>query len=171
MSQEHTNFMTELFNSKNAAEKAYQQALDKGYQAEEIHVMMSDESRQKYYNSELVQIETQSKAMEGMAIGSATGGAIGATIGAVAAIGTSLVFPGLGLIVAGPLAAGLAGAGAGSISGGALGALIGWGIPEEKAKMYEKGLQEGGIVLGVKEHPERDIRSTRQQTRDTNAPQ
>ena len=37
--------------------------------------------------------------------------------GIIAAIGTTLVIPGLGLVIAGPIAAGLAGAGAGSITG------------------------------------------------------
>lgn len=50
-----------------------------------------------------------------MGIGSAIGGTIGAVAAAVAAAGTSLVFPGLGIVVAGPLAASLAGGGAGGV--------------------------------------------------------
>ncbi|MBA2709193.1 MAG: hypothetical protein H0U57_01170 [Tatlockia sp.] len=147
---------TELFADRESAERAYDEAIAEGYKPEEINVMMSDESRQKYYDSDLVnKEETGNKSMEGLGVGSAVGGVIGGTLGAIAAIGTSILFPGLGLIIAGPLAAGLAGAGAGSISGGLVGALIGWGIPEEKAKSYEKGIKSGGIVLGVDERPER----------------
>ena len=58
-------------------------------------------------------------------------------------LGTSLVIPGLGLIIAGPLAAGLAGAGAGGITGGLIGALVGSGIPEDRAKIYEDGKLNG----------------------------
>ena len=58
--------------------------------------------------------------------------------------------PGLGLLVAGPIAAALAGAGAGAVAGGAIGALVGAGIPEERVKEYESGLKKGGIVMGVK---------------------
>jgi hypothetical protein len=43
----------------------------------------------------------------------------------------------------------LAGAGAGGLTGVIIGALIGWGIPEERAKLYESDLKDGGIVLGV----------------------
>ena len=38
-------------------------------------------------------------------------------------------------------------------AGGAIGALIGglidYGIPEERARMYDRGVREGGIVMGV----------------------
>jgi hypothetical protein len=53
------------------------------------------------------------------------------------------------LIVAGPLAAALAGAGAGGLTGGLVGALIGSGIPEERAKVYEEGVKNGGAVMGL----------------------
>lgn len=140
---------TELFNDKDSAEKAYADALKSGYTPQEINVIMSEESRVKYYDSVLVKEE--SKAPQGLGVGGATGAVIGGTIAAIAAIGTSLLIPGLGLVIAGPLAAGLAGAGAGGITGGLIGALIGWGIPEDKAKVYESGIKSGGIVLGVNE--------------------
>ncbi len=94
------------------------------------------------------------KAAAGAGSGSAIGGGIGAVVGIIAAIGTSVVIPGLGLVVAGPIAAGLAGAGAGGIAGGIIGALVGWGIPKERAKIYESGIKDGHIILGV--HPKND---------------
>ena len=72
----------------------------------------------------------------------------------IAALGTGLVIPGLGLLVAGPLAAGLVGAVAGGIAGGVIGVLVGSGISEERAKVYESGAKEGRIVMGV--HPRND---------------
>ena len=144
-------FTTELFNDRTSAEKAYQHALQNGYTDKDINVMMSEDSRKKYYDSPLV-TEVGNKSTEGLAVGGATGAVVGGIVAAIAAIGTSLVIPGLGLVVAGPLAAGLAGAGAGSITGGLVGALVGWGIPEEKAKIYESGIKSGGIVLGVNEN-------------------
>ena len=151
-------FTTELFKDKESAEKAYNEAIKHGYTPKDINVVMSEDSRKKYYNSVLVKEE--SKAGEGLGVGSATGAAVGGIVAAIAAIGTSLVIPGLGLVIAGPLAAGLAGAGAGAISGGLVGALIGWGIPEDKAKVYESGIKSGGIVLGVNENrPNSDLES------------
>ena len=37
-----------------------------------------------------------------------------------------------------------------------VGALVGAGIPEERAKLYEKGIDEGGIVLGVTPRTDED---------------
>ncbi len=151
------HFTTEIFTTQEAAEKAYQDALDAGYLPEDINVIMSEDSREKYYDSVLV--KEGSKASEGLGIGSATGATLGGIVAAIAAIGTSLVIPGLGLVIAGPLAAGLAGAGAGSIAGGLIGSLIGWGIPEDKAKIFESGIKSGGIVLGVESRPGSNLSS------------
>jgi hypothetical protein len=54
-----------------------------------------------------------------------------------------------GVIVAGPIAAELAGAPAGDTTGGLLGALIDTGVPPPRAELYETGLQKGGILVGV----------------------
>jgi uncharacterized membrane protein len=45
--------------------------------------------------------------------------------------------------------AALAGMGVGGTVGGITGALIGWGIPEHKAKHYEVRVKQGGILLSV----------------------
>lgn len=89
-------------------------------------------------------------------MGGAIGGTVGAIAAAIAAVGTSLAIPGLGLVVAGPLAAALAGAGAGGATGGLVGALIGAGIPEERVKHYEKGIKSGGILMGVRPRSDDD---------------
>jgi hypothetical protein len=86
----------------------------------------------------------------------------------VAAIGTSLVLPGLGLVVAGPIAAALAGAGAGGAAGGLVGALIGWGIPEERIAEYESGIREGGILMGVRPRSDEDALAFQNSWRDAN---
>ena len=73
-------------------------------------------------------------------------------------MGTTIAIPGLGLVIAGPLAAAMAGAGAGAATGGIVGALIGWGIPEERVKEYDEGIREGGILMAV--HPRNDEDAT-----------
>jgi hypothetical protein len=157
---------TEVFATPEAAEKAYQDAIDAGYSPQDINVMMSEDSRKKYYNSILV--KEGSKASEGLAVGGATGAALGGIVGALAALGTSLFIPGLGLVVAGPIAAGLAGAGAGGITGGLVGSLIGWGISEDKAKVIETEIQSGGIALGIHETlPNSDLSSRWKQYRSS----
>ena len=65
--------------------------------------------------------------------------------------------PGLNLVIAGPIAAALAGAGAGAVTGGVIGALVGAGIPEYRARVYESGLREGGILIGVEAKTDEEI--------------
>ncbi|MBA3649087.1 MAG: hypothetical protein H0W62_11155 [Chitinophagales bacterium] len=147
--------LTGMFSDRDSAEQAYKALHERGYQKDDVNVMMSDDTRKKHFkNDDRPSTELGSKAMEGAGTGSAIGGTLGAIIGAVAAIGTSLLIPGLGLVVAGPLAAALAGAGAGGVAGGLIGALIGAGIPEDRAKKYEEGIKNGRIVMGI--HPRND---------------
>jgi uncharacterized protein (TIGR02271 family) len=143
--------VTALFNDRNSAECAYQVISSRGYDKDDINVIMSDETRQNHYGEGSVGGDTElgNKAAEGIATGSGIGGTVGAIIGAIAAIGTTIALPGLGLLIAGPIAGALIGAGAGGITGGLIGALVGSGIPEEHAAEYETGIKSGGTVLGV----------------------
>ena len=69
------------------------------------------------------------------------------------------------------MAAALAGAGAGAASGGLIGALVGWGIPDERAKQYEAGIKEGGILMGVKPRSDEDARHFEQTWKGVNGEQ
>jgi len=149
--------VTGLFRDRDSAERAYQTLSDRGYSQDDVNLVMSDETRKKHFTDiDGVETELGSKAAQGAGVGGAIGGTLGAIAAAVAAIGTSVVFPGLGLVVAGPLAAALAGGGAGAATGGLLGALIGWGIPEERVKEYESGINDGGILMGVNSRSDED---------------
>ena len=64
----------------------------------------------------------------------------------------------VGLVIAGPLAAGLACAGA--ATGGLVGALTGTGVPEDEARRYEDEIKDGGIYMGYKPKNEEDARYT-----------
>ncbi len=141
--------VTGLFRDRDSAERAYSSVSSRGYDKDDVNVMMTDETRDRHFAGDNANTELGSKALEGAGVGSAIGGTVGAVVAAIAAIGTSILLPGIGLIVAGPLAAALAGAGAGGLTGGLIGALVGSGIPEEEAKAYEQGLKDGGIVMGV----------------------
>jgi hypothetical protein len=138
-----------LFNDRESAERAYSSLTARGYSADDVNVVMSDDTRKTHFGEGTADTELGSKALEGAGAGSAIGGTVGAVLAGIAAIGTSIALPGLGLIVAGPLAAALAGAGAGGLTGGLIGALVGSGIPEEHAAEYESGVKNGGIYMGV----------------------
>jgi hypothetical protein len=149
MENQKRTIVTGMFPNRESAERAYASIHSRGYTSDDVHVMMSDKARDTHFSNTVVETELGNKALEGAGTGSAIGTTLGAAAGAIAAIGTNLILPGLGLVIAGPLAAGLAGAGAGAAAGGIIGALVGAGIPEERAKIYEDGVKKGDIVLGV----------------------
>jgi hypothetical protein len=152
-----SRMVTGLFPDRATAERAYSDVSSRGYGHEDVNLVMSDETRKRHFLSEgAAQTELGTKAAEGAGIGGAIGGSIGAIAAAIAAVGTTIALPGLGLVIAGPLAAAIAGAGAGAATGGIVGALIGWGIPEERVKQYDEGIREGGILMAVRPRNDED---------------
>ena len=148
--------VTGMFRDRDSAERAYGSLTSRGYRNEDINLLMSDETRRRHFGSEAGKTtELGSKALEGAGAGAAIGGTVGGVLAAIAAAAT-LAIPGVGVVVAGPLAAALAGAGAGGLTGGLIGALIGSGIPEERARLYDTGVKEGGIVMGVTPRSDED---------------
>lgn len=150
----NSSMLTGMFSDRESTESAYNTLHERGYGKEDVHVLMSDETRKKHFSEQEAEIGT--KAMSGMGTGSAIGGTIGAVAGIIAAIGTTLAIPGLGVVIAGPVAAALAGAGAGGFTGGLVGAMIGAGIPEARARVYGEGIKNGKIVLGVNPRNDED---------------
>lgn len=146
--------ITAVFRDRYQAQEVLDWLRDRGYTHSEISVLMSDKTHTLVRDdSEQERYDRNSKAAAGAATGGAIGTAIGASLAAIAAIGTSLVLPGLGLVVAGPLAAAFAGGGAGAVAGavtgGLIGGLVGYGIPESNARAYEEALRDGGVAVGV----------------------
>lgn len=169
-SKNDSGMLTGLFTDRDSAERAYQGLTARGYTKDDINVVMSDDTRKQHFSQDKTgTTELGTKAAEGAGVGGAVGGTLGAVLAALTATGTSLALPGLGLVIAGPLAAAAAGAGAGAATGGLLGALVGWGIPEERVKRYESGLKQGGILMGVKPRSADDAAHLEQLWRSNNA--
>jgi hypothetical protein len=144
--------VTALFKNRVAAEAAVDALLKRGYNRDEISVLMSDATRSKEFA-----VQAKTHAADGAGIGGAVGTAVGAVLAAIVAVAGTIVLPGINLVIAGPIAAALAGAGAGAVTGGVIGALIGAGIPEYRAKVYEAGLREGGILIGVEARDNEEV--------------
>jgi len=142
--------MTGLFPDRDSAERGYNALTERGYSKDDVSVAMSDDTRKTHFVAAGTETELGNKAAEGAGVGGAIGGTVGAIAAAVAAVGTTIALPGLGIVIAGPLAAAIAGAGAGAATGGLVGALVGWNIPEERVKRYEEGIKKGGILMGVR---------------------
>jgi hypothetical protein len=97
------------------------------------------------------------KVPQAAGTGAGIGAALGGTLGVFAAL-TGLVVPGIGaLLIAGPLF----GAFAGATAGGAVGVLVGLGIPEDEAKLYEDRLKKGGILLSVQANSDAKVNEAR----------
>lgn len=146
------SFVTGLFKTRAAAEAAVDAVIKRGYTRDDISVLMSDATKNKEFA-----VQTRSHAADGMGVGGAIGGTVGAVLLAILAVGTSIAIPGIGLVVAGPIAAALAGAGAGATTGGLIGLLIGTGVTEHRAKVYDTGVRGGGILLGVEAKTSDDV--------------
>ena len=155
-SKERSRVVTGMFKDRESAESAYRSVTDRGYKNEDVNLLMSADTRKKHFSSDDgVETELGNKALKGAGAGSAIGGTVGAIVAVIAAAAT-LAIPGLNIIAAGPIVAALTGAGAGGLAGGLIGALVGWGIPEERAKAYESGIKDGGIVMGVNPRNDED---------------
>lgn len=149
--------ITSLFKGIDEADRGYRALLDLGYSENEISILMSEETRRTGYPVS-VSPDPVVRASESAGIGGAVGGAVGALVGAVIAVGTVVALPGVGLVIAGPIAAGLVGAGAGTLAGGVIGALFGSAIPQEAVAKLDEGLRGGGVLVSVRPRSDDDAR-------------
>jgi hypothetical protein len=150
--------MTGMFRDRETAARAYGSLKSRGYDPDDVSLLMSDETRSRCFPRDATDTtELETKAAEGAGVGVVAGAGLGALLAGLAAAGIAV--PGLPIIAMGPLAAALAGGGTGGALGAVVGALVGAGIPESRAKLYDQGIQgirEGGIVLGVTPRSEDD---------------
>lgn len=139
-----------LFYSRNEAEAAVRGLKDAGFDGDRISVIARDADK-------LEGVETTedvgNKADEGAAAGALTGGALGGITGLLVGLG-ALAIPGIGPIIfagaeATAIATTLAGGAIGAATGGLVGALVGLGIPEEKAKVYNDRVSGGSFLVMV----------------------
>jgi hypothetical protein len=142
--------VTASFYDRAATERAVDDLVAAGIPRDDISVVMSNETRDRYFAG-----DTDVRGAN-IAKGAAGGGAIGGSLGAIAGGlllgGTITAVTGgaaLPFLIAGPIAGALAGGGAGAAVGSILGALVGAGVPEHEARAIESDVQRGGVVIAV----------------------
>jgi hypothetical protein len=164
--------VTGLFMSRESAELAYRSATRLGYANSDIDVLMSEETRNRYFppghdtTTDLSSKATKDSAAGEKAadnLGGPAGGTIGTIAPALAGVGTLLLVPVLGAFAAGPIAVALTAAGAVGLAGALIGALTKWGIPRRRIEEYEQGIRAGGILMGVKPRSDTDASDLVQQ--------
>jgi hypothetical protein len=164
-----SRFVTALFRSPDAAERAYRAALALGYEDADVNVVVSDATRDtllsdpRHPNLSSNAAESADKPAKGADLGGPTGGTLGTIAPIIAAVGTAVLVP--GLVFAGPIAIALTAAGAVGVAGGLIGALKDWGIPQERVRDYESAVRDGAILLGVKARSDEDSQKLEQQWR------
>lgn len=159
------SIVTAVFPDSRSAEEAYRSVVDRGYDKDDINVVMSDETRQRYFAQDRpVETDMAKKGAEGGELGDGPKGPhVGIAISIIAAVGAALAVPALGLVAAGPIAAALTGAGAAGVAAALVGAMADWGLPEERVRAYEAEIKDGGILIGVKTHSPDEARAIAQQ--------
>jgi len=137
-----TMFITGLFDNSKHAGMAVSELKSKDL-AENLSVIAKDESGD----------ESKTQTVVGDPLHGAKGGAIaGAAVGGLGAlaIGTSAItLPGLGLLVAGPIATALASMAGGAITGGLVGSLVDHGVSKDLAKDYEDNIKRGQVLTAL----------------------
>ncbi len=144
-----------VFNSDKRVEDLTSKLEDRGYYDTDISMLMSDKTREQYPS-----LEKSNKLPEGATTGGISGGLLGALIGGLTMAGSVLI-PGAGLLIAGPIVGAITGGALGASTGGLVGALIGAGIPEHEAKYYEESLKEEGNILVIAHVEKEDVEEVR----------
>src|SRR4029450_12332806 len=100
--------MTALFRDPDSAERAYGAVTSRGYGGDEVSLLMSEEPHNRHFrDKDVARTDFETKAAEGAGVGAVAGGGLGALLAGLAAAGIAV--PGLPIIVMGPLAAARAG--------------------------------------------------------------
>ena len=135
------------FMTRQDAEYALQELQEAGFDMNRVSVIVNNpQSKDKIGGAEVKPASEQAKggAGAGAKAGAATGGLFG-LIGGLSVI----ALPGVGAVaeLGIVLANTLLGSGIGAAGGGLVGALIGWGIPEDRARYYDEMLSRGRYIV------------------------
>jgi hypothetical protein len=119
----NSKMVTGLFRDSESVERAYDVVSQRDYGTADINVVMSDDTRRRYVSDDRqINVELGRKVEEGGELGGPMGGTICMIIPALIAVGV-VALPGMGLVLAGPVAVALAAAGAAAMTGGLIAVL------------------------------------------------
>ncbi len=133
-----------VFADLPGADRAVEKLLTAGFKQEQITVICSDDTREKYFR----EFEHQEKAGTHAGEGVVAGASIGAIAGGLAAIALGAASGGVvPLVLAG--AVGVAG---GTSMGGFVGAMSTRWDEKELSNYYDQAVRHGQILVAVEEH-------------------
>jgi hypothetical protein len=145
-----------VFMTPAEASEAIDDLINAGFATSEISILAKRDAVEH-----LVGDQREEEAIETAEAGAVGGTALGGLLGLIAGA-SALVVPGVGTAVAAGVWATVlgttaAGAGIGAAYGGFVGALIGFGVAEEQTHVYVEGLEEGGVLVSVRDEERRRL--------------
>jgi hypothetical protein len=132
-----------VFSSVDDARQAVHSLVDAGFTSEQITVVCSDETKERYFH----EFDHQQPAGTHTAKATIAGGTIGAVLGGLTVIGSALATGSLALWAAGPISAW-----AGGVAGGLMGAMMTRGVEKQLANFYQQAVINGQLLVAVEDH-------------------
>ncbi len=131
-----------VFTTVESARCAVQGLLAEGFPKDQITVMCSDETKERYFQ----EFERQEPAGTYTPAAAITGATIGALLGGASVVVASAATGGVAILAAGPITAW-----AGGVAGGLVGAMMTRGVEKELANFYQQAVIDGQILVAAEE--------------------
>jgi hypothetical protein len=129
-----------VFTTVEDARRAVNGLLDAGFPKDQVTVVCSDETKERYFR----EFEHQEPAGTYTPTATIAGGTIGALLGGATVIASAVATGSLALWAAGPITAW-----AGGVAGGLVGAMMTRGVEKELANFYQQAVLEGQILVAA----------------------
>jgi hypothetical protein len=136
----HRTLEVGIFDSVDTARLAVDRLLGVGFTVDEITVVCSDETKERWFRP----FDHQQPAGTHAAKATVVGGAVGAAVGSLAVIASAVATGSVALWAAGPIFAWT-----GGVAGGLVGAMTTRGIEKELANYYQQAVLEGDILVAA----------------------
>lgn len=139
-----------IFSNRQDAEYALTELRDAGFDMNKVSVIVQNADPNEQIGGAGVRDSKDEQVAGGAKAGATAGAATGGIIALVGSLGV-LALPGVGaaaevgILLANTLLGGAIGAAGGAL----LGALIGWGVPEDRAKHYNDRVSRGDYLVIV----------------------
>jgi phage tail tape-measure protein len=143
---QHRPIRAAVLSTVDQTRDAVSRLLAAGFTREQITVICSDDTKERYFR----EFEHQESAGSNTPAAAAAGGAIGASLGSVATGALGLAIGGVPLLVAGGI-----GLMAGAVWGGFIGAMMTRGFEKEAADFYDQEVQAGKLLVTVEQNDAR----------------
>ena len=131
-----------VLDSVGDADRAVAALLEAGFSKDQITVICSDDSKERWFRA----FEHQAPAGSRTPAAAAAGTRIRAALGGFSALAAGAATGGVSLVAAGGLAAWT-----GGIVGGLVGAMLTRGVEKEAANYYDQSVSEGNILVAVED--------------------